>query len=36
MRFADSDIKRTLSKMIQQDKKKIATLDKEIKQDIND
>jgi len=36
MRFADSDIKRTLSKMIQQDKKKIDALDKEIKQDIND
>lgn len=36
MKFADSDIKRTLSKMVQQDKKKIDALDKQIKQDIND
>jgi hypothetical protein len=36
MRFADSDIKSTLRKMVQQDKKKIDALDKQIKQDIND
>ena len=36
MKFADSDIKRTLNKMVQQDKKKIDALDKQIKQDIND
>jgi hypothetical protein len=36
MRFADSDIKRTLQKMVQQDKKKIDTLDKQIKSDVND
>lgn len=36
MRFADSDIKSTLQKMVKQDKKKIDALDKQIKQDIND
>jgi hypothetical protein len=36
MRFADSDIKHTLQKMAQQDKKKIDTLDKQIKKEVND
>jgi hypothetical protein len=36
MRFADSDIKRTLQKMKQQDQQKIKELDKSIKKDLDE